>query len=51
MTFSQQEILEALEDLAIQADEDCPGEYRSKHFRGALKRAFAIINQVVGEEA
>jgi hypothetical protein len=37
------ELLEALEDLATNADEDCPHEYRSKHFDMALDTAWDLI--------
>ena len=38
-------LLEALENLADQADEDCPEEYRSHHFREALQLARDLIAQ------
>jgi len=37
------DLLEALKNLAEQADEDCPAERRSRHFRDALEQAFAVI--------
>jgi hypothetical protein len=37
------ELLDALKSLADQADEDCPTEYRSRHFREALQIARDII--------
>ena len=37
------ELLEALRNLAEQADEDCPAESRTRHFRDALEQAFAVI--------
>lgn len=33
------ELLEVLDTLFVQADEDCPGEYRTEHFRSALTDA------------
>lgn len=36
-------ILETLSNLALQADADCPGEYRSDHFRHALDAAFQLL--------
>ncbi len=39
-------MLEALQSLADQADEDCPAEYRSRHFIDALDHARDIIVQV-----
>jgi hypothetical protein len=37
------DLLEALESLADQADEDCPAEYRSRHFIEALTTARDIL--------
>ena len=39
--FSKKEndLCDMLAWLACHADEDCPGEYRTKHFRIALKKA------------
>ena len=37
------ELLAALKSLADQADEDCPLEYRSRHFIEALETARAIV--------
>ena len=39
------ELLEALQTLAEQADEDCPAQYRSRHFAEALESAYAIISR------
>ncbi|AWM37046.1 hypothetical protein GobsT_50480 [Gemmata obscuriglobus] len=44
-------LLAALEILAEQADEDCPAEYRSDHFREALNEAFAAIEEVANESS
>ena len=38
-----QKLLEALKELTEQADEDCPAEYRSRHFSDALEQANAVI--------
>ena len=40
------DVLQALESLADQADEDCPAEYRSRHFIEALADARDIIAKV-----
>ena len=39
--FSKKEndLCDMLAWLACHADEDCPGEYRTKHFRAILKKA------------
>lgn len=44
-------LLEALRDLAEQADEDCPAEYRSRHFTEALEQANTVIAQATGRAA
>jgi len=43
------ELLEALQTLAEQTDEDCPAEYRTRHFTDALEHARAVIAAVVTE--
>jgi hypothetical protein len=45
------ELLEALRTLAEQADEDCPAQYRSRHFAEALETAYAIISRATAEQA
>ena len=37
------ELVEALSEMVTNADEDCPAEYRTKHFRTAMKNAFALL--------
>jgi hypothetical protein len=39
------DLLAALESLAEQADEDCPAEYRTRHFIEALQTARDIIDK------
>lgn len=46
MIPTHKELVDALETLAVQADEDCPSEYRSRHFRAALDVAFELLNRV-----
>ncbi len=43
--FSKKEndLCDMLAWLACHADEDCPGEHRSKHFRAALDRAVQYL--------
>ena len=38
-TKKEHELCDMLAWLSCHADEDCPSEYRSKHFRIALKKA------------
>jgi hypothetical protein len=38
-----------LENLACQADEDCPSDYRTRHLRSALEDAFEVINKYRGD--
>lgn len=33
----------ALRELATQADEDCPSQYRTEHFRAALAYAYELL--------
>ena len=40
-----QEALEMLREVISQADEDCPGEYRTKHFRAALKDGISLLKR------
>ncbi len=42
-------LLTALESLADQADEDCPEEHRSRHFKDALEDARATIAEATRE--
>lgn len=44
-------LLDALIDLAEQADEDCPAEYRSRHLSNALEQANAVIAEATGRAA
>jgi len=44
-------LLEALQALAEQADQDCPGEYRSRHFDDALELANTVIAEATGRAA
>ena len=37
------ELLETLEEITIQADQDCPEEHRSRHFKEALKDAIEVL--------
>ena len=37
------EVLQALADLACQADEDCPQECRTDHFNEALAEAKRLV--------
>ena len=43
-------LLEALQTLAEQADEDCPAEYRTRHFADALQQAHAVIAEATAEQ-
>ena len=48
--FSEREnkICDMLAWLACHADEDCPGEYRTKHFKNALDRAVNFLTAAAG---
>tara|TARA_R110000787_G_scaffold175915_1_gene288258 strand:- start:215 stop:409 length:195 start_codon:yes stop_codon:yes gene_type:complete len=42
-TEKENKICDMMAWLACHADEDCPGEYRTKHFRIALKKAIDYL--------
>jgi hypothetical protein len=44
-------LLEALITLAEQADEDCPAEYRTRHFAEALEQAYAVIAEATAQQS
>lgn len=37
--------LEALLTMVVQADEDCPSEYRTKHFRTAMNDSISLLKK------
>ena len=37
----------ALSDMVVNADEDCPSEYRTEHFRTAMKNADDLLNDEI----
>lgn len=39
------EMRDALADMTSNADEDCPSEYRTDHFREAMERADEILER------
>ncbi len=43
-------LLEALKNLAEQADEDCPAGYRTRHFTDALGQAHAVIAEATAQQ-
>ncbi len=48
---SYEELLEALRELAVNTDEDCPAEYRSSHLSNALADAFDLIERANPDQA
>ena len=44
------ELLDALQTLAEQADQDCPAEYRTRHFVDALEQAHVVIAKATAEQ-
>ena len=44
-TEKENKICDMLAWLACHADEDCPSEYRTKHFRNALDRAVEFLEE------
>ncbi len=39
--------LEKMSEVCGQADEDCPSEYRSKHFNPSIQDAYDFIDAMV----
>jgi len=48
LSNTMRELLDALAELAIQADDDCPQECRSKHFKAALAEANRLCDALDG---
>jgi len=44
-TEKENEICNMLAWVCCHADEDCPAEYRTKHFRNALDRAVEFLEE------
>ena len=44
-TKEEDKICELLAWLACHADEDCPGQYRTKHFKNALDKACNFLTE------
>jgi hypothetical protein len=44
-TKLETELLDTLSQVACNADEDCPSEYRTEHFRESLKDAFKLLKR------
>ena len=42
-TKKENEICDLLAWLACHADEDCPGQFRTKHFKNALNKACQFL--------
>lgn len=42
-------LYKALVDMTVNADEDCPSEFRTKHFRSAMDWSYHLI-QTIGAE-
>lgn len=40
------QLQEALAIMCSNADEDCPSEYRTEHFRSAMNDAYALLRKV-----
>lgn len=37
---------EALAEMLAQADYDCPSQYRTEHFRSAMKEGYTLLRRV-----
>ena len=40
------QLQEALATMCMNADEDCPSEYRTEHFRSAITDGYALLKKV-----
>lgn len=40
---TRKELVDSLRDVCTNADEDCPSEYRTSHFRQALYDALCLL--------
>jgi hypothetical protein len=47
---TRKELVEALRDVCTNADEDCPSEYRTHHFRQALYDALCLLEDEDGKK-
>lgn len=43
--------IEHLREMVVQADEDCPSEYRSDHFRSAMEDSISFIRKSDNKKA
>lgn len=39
------DLKDALEDMTTNADEDCPNDFRTKHFKRAMEKANKLLNE------
>ena len=45
---TRKQLVDALRDVASNADEDCPSEYRTHHFRQSLYEALCLLEDEDG---
>jgi hypothetical protein len=45
LTPLERTLLRALEDVCVNADEDCPSAYRTEHLREALEVGFELLDK------
>lgn len=42
----EKKLLDTLLEITEQADQDCPSEYRTKHFRAAIQDSVALLKKI-----
>ena len=45
-TKENKQLQAALAEMLANADEDCPSQYRTKHFRNALKDGYSLLKKM-----
>ena len=46
LVTEHQKLQEALADMLVNADEDCPKQYRTEHFRRALNDGYSLLKTI-----
>ena len=45
-TKENKQLQAALAEMLVNADEDCPSQYRTKHFRNSLKDGYSLLKKM-----
>jgi hypothetical protein len=46
LSRQNEQLQNALAEMCANADEDCPSEYRTEHFRLAMKDAYTLLEKL-----